>query len=130
MATRSSVDLEAAFERLRELAELGPDWDSYGGLPPSPEALATAQRLLVEVGERFGHLPDKRSVPAAVVPLADGRVQLEWRGPRTHLEVEIRSTDDLAYLFVSERGAERTSEEADAASWAGVIDLVARALGA
>ncbi len=120
--------LKPALERLEQLAELGPDWDSYGAHAPTPDAVAAAHDLLIAVGERLGHRLGSRVMPSAVVPLADGGVQIEWRGPTADLELEIRAADDLAYLFVDRSGTDRTFDEADEVSWSEALDLVARAL--
>ena len=78
--------------------------------------------VLVDTNILVRHLTDQPR------ELADGGVQVEWRGPRADLELEIRAMEDLAYLFVDRHGDERRFEEADDVSWSGAVDLVARAL--
>lgn len=69
-------------EALQELVELDVNWDSYGALPPSRQALEHAWRMtnmLVENG-----LP----VPQ-VFPTRRGGIQLEWHLAHAALEWEI-----------------------------------------
>jgi len=63
---RSTIAVQV--EHLRNLED---GWDSYGGVPPNPVALAKAEELasiLVAAGW---------PVPA-LVPCGDGGVQVEW----------------------------------------------------
>jgi hypothetical protein len=127
-STDPSIILKQALERLAQLAELEPDRDSYGAHAPTPEAVGAARELLIEVGERLGHRLDGRVMPSAVVPLADGGVQIEWRGTTTDLELEIRAANEFAYLVVDRSGTETTFDEADNVSWSVALDLVTRTL--
>jgi hypothetical protein len=130
MWTRAEAEasLEPTLDRLARLAELGSDWDSYGGAPPSGQALATARELLFAVAERCGELVGERVRPYAVAPIADGGVQLEWRGAHRELELEIGPGGDVGYLLVERHGGERQFEEGDDLSWPKALDLVARVL--
>lgn len=55
-------------ERLDKIAALEPNWDSYGALPISPQAVAEARRLL-------SYWPGDHPWP---VPRTDGTVALEF----------------------------------------------------
>jgi hypothetical protein len=111
---------------LDQLGRLGPNWDSYGGAPPTAQAVQAAHRLVLGVAEELA--ADESAQPYAVAPLADGCVQLTWRGPRDEIEVEVGPRDNMAYLLVKSRGASETVEEAEDVSRSEVIDLVARVL--
>ena len=123
----SSAALQRAFERLGELTRLGPNWDSYGAEPISPQAIALARQFLTAVAERFAAWAGDRVHPYVIVPLANGGVQLEWRGPGGDLEVEIGPAGDFAYLLITGQGAARTFEERDAVPEAELFGVVARA---
>ena len=56
-------------ERLEILRKLPPDWDSYGGLPPTAEAIKTAEEFLTVIGIPF------------IAPLPNGGLTFEWNLP-------------------------------------------------
>jgi len=120
--------VQPALCRLAQLAALPTDWDSYGAAPPSLLAVSTARELLLAVDEQFGHAVGERVQPYAVAPIAGGGIQLEWRGPRAEIEVEIDSAGQLGYLVVAKQGGERTFEERDNLVRAEVVTAVARVL--
>lgn len=102
MAGRVSVADYLA--RLDGFAVLEGDWDSYGGLPISPAAIALARRLV----ECFGA---GGCLPTDVAPICDGGIQLEWE-PQGHiLGVEVMASGQLLidppqpYDSVAARGA-------------------------
>lgn len=120
--------LRPTFARLSELAELQPDWDSYGGLPPSPNALAMARRVAEAVAQAAAQIADEDAVPRAVSPLADGGVQLAWQGMGCLVEIDIDPDGRLGYLLREGTGATARYEEDDDISWARMIGLVRRVL--
>jgi hypothetical protein len=94
-------------QRLAQLEQLRPGWDSYGGRPLNRRHSVQALNFLGQV------MADGTSIPD-VVPLADGGVQLEWRRPG--LEVDFVSDDESEkpLLLVSEnqQTTEYTSPQA------------------
>lgn len=100
-------------ERLDELSRLEPDWDSYGGLPPSSEALASARALLRVILAPKRNGAGSRITPFSIVPIADGGVQLEWRGARADLELNVGPDGALSYLLIERGGDERSFQEGD-----------------
>jgi hypothetical protein len=122
------VSLEPAFERLVYLAGLGPDWDSYGGAPPTVTAIARAGHLVVTVARRFRTSSRAAIKPFAIMPIADGGVQLEWRGADEDLELDIGPAGAIGYLLVDRRRGERRFEEGDDLSWPEALGLVERVL--
>lgn len=120
--------IQPAFHRLTELGRLTPDWDTYGGEPPTRASLATAYALLFEVAERFGEPFGERVRPFAIVPLAAGGVQIEWRQTGAEVELEIGPGGDIAYLFIDKRGADRVFQEKDSVSWDEALEVIARVL--
>jgi hypothetical protein len=81
--------LEPSLERLAEIAQLAPDWDSYGAVPPSALAIARSAALLVKLHSSIVEYLGKYIPPNHIAPLADGGIQLEWGGLSSELEVQI-----------------------------------------
>jgi hypothetical protein len=88
-----TVASKTCLQFLEALENLPPNWDSYGSIPPTPQALRGAEGLL--------RLLTVEAFPSPqVVPVPGGGVQLEWQvGPRG-LEVEIRPDGSIEYLKV------------------------------
>jgi len=119
--------LDPTLERIRRVADLAKDWDSYGALPPSREALANSRWILSKLEERLPEVEDLR--PFALSPLADGGMQLEWERPGLSLELEINSDGSYGYLLVEGEGQARRSTEKDNADFEEVIGVIRRAVG-
>lgn len=99
---RTRESLEAAVQRIQELQQLRPNWDSYGGLPIRREAIENALTILIAVLAKGVPLP-------AIVPTSSGGVQLEWHNVACDIELEV--TETLTSVFFSLHGDhERTWE--------------------
>ena len=118
------ASLQLAFERLEELAGLGPNWDSYGAAPISADAIAGAQRLLAAVAMEADNPAGDGVRPYVVVPVANGGVQIEWRGPDAGIEVAIGPDGDLGYLLVTGEEPARTFEERDGVAEDDLVQVV------
>ena len=126
VSQRGPAFLRPTLKRLAQLETLEHDWDSYGGLPPCARSLTMAQSIMVRMTKRFG----ERGVPAEVMPIADGGIQLEWQGPSGALAVNAAPDESWSYLLI-ERGPDgRTFEEryglSDAEAEALVISFLSR----
>lgn len=87
--------------RLRELALLQPDWDSYGSPSLHPIAVEGAQYLLV-VGDAAG-------APAPYIgPATGGGVFLQWNGDDRELEMYV--WPDGSVEWVTEEGSAGAAE--------------------
>jgi hypothetical protein len=74
--------LEPTLRTVGGLADLEPDWDSHGARAIDPRVLREAIDLLRSLM--------RGSTPApAVVPLADGGIQLEWHAVGLDLEIAV-----------------------------------------
>jgi hypothetical protein len=111
--TRSHPHLEPTFERLEELASLELDWDGYDGRPPSGQAVAMAGCLVAGAWDRFGLQHDLRAQPYEIMPIADGGLQLEWRGSGQRLHLNVGPEGRISYLHVVGQGEARTYREGD-----------------
>lgn len=123
--------LEATRRRIDEFADLGPDWDSYGGEPSSPIARAEAKRWVEIVADLFGTRAGAAARPYSIAPLVDGGVQLEWHGPLGIVELEVGPAGELGYLFLTDdEPSNDRAQVADDASWSEVLWTLLRALAA
>jgi hypothetical protein len=65
---------QRAAERIRKLAKLEPDWDGYGGDPPTAEAIKMTAMLLLAIHKLAHGLLDGPFIS----PSPDGGLGLEW----------------------------------------------------
>jgi hypothetical protein len=77
--------VEPVVRQLADLEQLPPGWDSHGGRAVTRHHSTRALNFLGQV------MADNTLIPA-IVPLADGGLQLEWRSPE--LEVDLISDDE------------------------------------
>jgi len=120
--------LAAADRRLTSLAELKPNWDSYGGHPPTTTALALSAQVLSAV---TGLSADgtRLSEPLEIAPVANGGVLLGWSGDGAEVELRIGPAGRLDVLYVEHPGGEPRYEEHRDISRQQAMSFVARAFG-
>jgi hypothetical protein len=114
--------LQPALQRLREISELGPNWDPYGSEMPSRVATGLTDGLLHAAAAEFAEAADERLLPLHVAPIADGGVQVEWSGDHADLEVYIGPQGTFGYLFINGSANDRTFEEKDDVTIQTVLD--------
>jgi hypothetical protein len=117
--------IRAEIKRLDELAQLGANWDSYGAHPISPDALAMAYLVLATTSAHLGYRVGSKVRPDVIVPVADGGVQLEWRGPGGLIEVSVGPDESLGYLLIRNKAGEQTTEERDDVPFSVIQRLIA-----
>jgi hypothetical protein len=92
------------FSAFQRLAQLAPNWDSYGAMPLNPKT----------VRRSFDLLPGlfTEDVPApSVVPTRDGGVQFEWHCRGIDLEIKVPPAKPISYVIVdTHSGAEIEGE--------------------
>ncbi len=110
-----SPHLERSLQTLRRLGELLPDWDSYGGLPPTGRALAITRRLLDDIASEMAGVANRDGMPYHIAPLVYGGILLEWetRGNGDELAVDIGVDGEFGYLRITGVGEQRTFDERD-----------------
>lgn len=113
-----------AHRRMDTLARLEHDWDTYGAAPPTPVAISVAHGLLLAIWAELAKQCPAALAPWTVVPLHSGGLQVEWKGPVGHLEVEIAPTGELSYLVERDNLAFDESEDGVDVSVDSVADLV------
>lgn len=112
------------YRRLTEFEAFEEDWDSYGAPPISNRAIDAARQLLLRLPRRLGEIED--ASPYAVAPLASGGIQLEWRGNRRALEIEIDAVGRLSSLLAEDHETGRTYNERDPLSAHQAVDLISQ----
>lgn len=105
--------LRPAFDRLVEIAKLGEDWDTYGGIPPTSVAIASTSQLILAVADRLAYDVAEAVAPYSVMPFPDGGVQVTWRRTSSELQIDVSPTGDLGYLRIDGEGEARKTFEAD-----------------
>jgi hypothetical protein len=84
-------------QRLREMLQIQPNWDSYGGQAPSRETLAYAVAEL-------SSLKAMRVPPPNVSPSGDGQVLASWSGGGIDVELWFEGPYQETLLVDDERG--------------------------
>jgi hypothetical protein len=128
LTAETAAILREAEERFAYFRTLGRDWDSYGGDPPTEQAMAHARRLLEVVCEQFADVPLERLRPFAIAPTPDGGVHVEWRTDDQALAVLVGSEGELAYLLTEDAQATPRYREGYQASWEDILALARRVL--
>jgi hypothetical protein len=126
---RGPAVLRAALQRLDELAKLERDWDSYGALPLTSTALIQADALMRKIAKRYGPTLGDGAAPYTLMPIADGGVSIEWRGPNATLELDIGPIGMLSYLLIDNSTGERQFEEEAEVGERQALDAVRRVVG-
>jgi hypothetical protein len=119
---RTAPWLSAANERLIELTEREPDWDSYRALPASPDVAQRASTFLTVLAQAEAlRAPD-------IGGLNDGAVQLEWhhRGRTVHITFNI---DSQVSVFFRDAASHETWEAALSDDPARLAVLLAQVAG-
>jgi hypothetical protein len=104
--TGEELPLRTAKIRFAELHALPQDWDSYGGLPPTPRALRSAEALVAELAREYGRTLGETAVPREIFPIPDGGLELEWSAGEWMLGIEIGPEGDARYLLKTGRGSD------------------------
>jgi hypothetical protein len=120
--------LKPALKRLDELTRLEHDWDTYGALPLTSTAIDIAESMMREAIDTYENFQEERAAPYTVMPIADGGVSIEWRGPSATLELDIGPSGDLSYLLISQSSADRQFEECSELSYRQALELVRRVI--
>lgn len=85
------------FQKLHELSQLAPNWDSYGAKPPSANAFRRFVSSVLHL------LPEDTPIPA-IAPTRDGGLQLEWHRGSVEFEIKVPPSGSITYFFVDENG--------------------------
>jgi hypothetical protein len=114
-----------ASDRLDAIAKLGPNWDSYGGDPPSPRAILNAFALLQTVYASFGSRDHEHSQPQIVAPRADGGIQIEWSTLPVEIAVHADPSGTMGYLYIDRSGERPTYREVQNAPLKDIVQSIA-----
>jgi hypothetical protein len=95
--------LRQSIQRIQDLTALAPGWDGYGAKPIDAGVAVDAVSFLID------HAYPTVSEPA-VVPLADGGIQLEWHVGG--IDLEIAFSDEDGGVFLEDQATGATEEHA------------------
>jgi hypothetical protein len=98
----------SAVQRMIELLELPPGWNSYNAKPITKENVNFAFSLLARTMRADTPAPN-------VVPMVRGGVQLEWHTRGINLEISIYSPTDVRFLAEDVRCNDSVDGELDLA---------------
>jgi hypothetical protein len=93
----------ATLNKVRELALLSENWDSYGSRPIQPMAIEKTVEILFSLSN--SNLPQP-----LIFPVPGGGLQLEWQNEECELEVEVLPDGSVEYLMVDENGVMTTGQ--------------------
>ena len=116
--TKSEERVIPALVRLRQLALLEHDWDSYGGDSPTPAAIGAAERVVETVTQTIAKSTSLPAEPRVIVARGDGGIIMEWGSPRAALEIHVEPNGRLGYLLDETTDGDSRYTERDEAPWA------------
>ncbi|MBZ5629579.1 MAG: hypothetical protein LAO06_12015 [Acidobacteriia bacterium] len=91
-------------EKIEHLAQLPPDWDSYGSARLQPAAIKGACRFLLEAPSNILPIPHVTLVPG-------GGLGFHWQVENRDLELEFKPTGTVEYLKTTMGGERPVSDE-------------------
>lgn len=83
--------------KLKELAALPKNWNSYGSPPIAAEIIGESLKLIIELGKL--KMPEPQ-----IFPVSGGGVQFEWKNSVSELEIEMMPNRKIGYLVVDSEG--------------------------
>lgn len=122
--TRAEVD-----ERLRECAALPANWDKYPTVRITPEAISQARAAVDSLRVAAHPAVSEHLLPANIVPLRNGGMQLEWYKGNACLEVEITPDGGMSMLYARPNGTTYSKVRSRNVRWWGIPLLVTLFLG-
>jgi hypothetical protein len=124
----SDAELESVRTRLDELANLEPDWNSYGGKPPARSSIAAAVQFMKLLARVFRQTSSAQFQPTSISPLPSGGIELEWRTARETVAVDVGPDGQWGYLRKHGVGRDAKYEERTGLSQDQLLPLVAEVI--
>jgi hypothetical protein len=121
---RAPMSANADIAQIEALANLEPDWDSYGAAAISPRAIALAKDLVVYAAIGAASLGIE-SHPYYIGPVPNGGVQVEWRRDDREIQVEVRPNQTFGCLRAKHQTTQRDKEYRADVPLVGVLWLIA-----
>lgn len=118
--------LGESLSQLNSLLTLSQNWDSYGGLPPTTEAVAKADSFLqIVYDSALARFPWGEIRPHRIAALPDGGIHLSWMRPQREIEIEFSPEGNLGFLYVEKQdGIDENYQEQNNAAWWIALSLV------
>jgi len=93
---------QESMDRLRECEKLPAGWDGDGAPCISSDAISVVRQILIDLRHPSTLAAPSLSnvlLPANIVPLRNGGVQLEWYREETYFEIEVDPKGQMSTLF-------------------------------
>ena len=126
----ANTAIRETLDELEEMRHLAENWDSYGGTPPTDEAIASAGALLDRVRTHLGAGAGERLGPEYIAPRADGGIQIEWGRPPAKVSVQVTCQGDFSYLVVLWKNGTREPHEKHDVLLDEIVKEIARVVSA
>lgn len=114
--------------RIRQLEWLSDDWNSYGGLPPTPCAIEQAIAVVLAARSVSSEHSGADCKPSAIGPLPDGGISIVWTGSGGQLDVEIAASGQIGFLFEPATALPDHTVDCDNASLPQLLDRLRHTL--
>jgi len=95
-------------DRIAELAQLRPDWDSYDALAPSGVAVRSAYEVLMWLFELEFAIQKGGMMPGDIYPLPNGSIEAEWIKGDQVLAIQART--DGTFHLMTKKGHGRAAQ--------------------
>ncbi len=118
-----AAEYPGAANRLITLRKLQPDWDGFGGSPPSEKAVVATASLVIMCQS----LANRKLLQPFIAPLPDGGLQIEWEsvgGAELTLVVPPGGIDVRFLLDIPLQGGQMRQSEGTVPVDASVSDLI------
>ena len=115
-----------SFERISELARLPGNWDGVGAAPPTAMAVANGLTLIVASAEAATREAGASVAPWTSAPIADGGLQVEWKGNRARIEVQVAPEGSYGFLAKWGQGDEAHYSEDEDVALTDMVKLILR----
>ena len=83
---------EDFLEKIEAIAKLKPNWDSYDGDEPDPNAIRNAIDTVPKIVGTNTPMP-------SVHPIPDGGISVEWHLPHMNVEIEFTTEDKIVAII-------------------------------
>lgn len=119
ICNQTDLNQQNLLRQIRQLSTLRRNWNGYGAAPISPVRVKAAATIVRNAPSRFW-------TGVFVIPMTEGRLQLEWHDGRRSLELEFEDDTSIRYLKwdpqqgVEEEGVIQTADTdriSDLLSW-------------
>jgi hypothetical protein len=99
--------------QIESLRDLPIGWDTYDAERITDQAICVAKHVTSEIISRVGRYMGSKAKPFDVAPLADGGLDVEWRGMDARVEIDFGPDGEIGFLLKRREGDAWRYEEDD-----------------